>query len=191
MPSWAWYAWIRRYATSSASRRSSSIRASAAPISFVRHPQVVDRRPVEPLRQLAERGVAAGPYLGDDPGHRVAHVRPGVARPRQDGVERAGLAAKVETGERHGLVMLPGPLTSSPRPGAATGAAIGHHRTMPARPELSTLASTLDEVTRRVSALAEQSRDAGDEALAAELFGVERALTGALRRLSRLSNERH
>jgi hypothetical protein len=61
---------------------------------------------------------------------------------------------------------------------------------MPVRPELSTLASTLDEVTRRVSALAEQTRDAGDEALAAELFGVERALTGALRRLSRLSNDR-
>ena len=69
---------------------------------------------------------------------------------------------------------------------------------MPARPELSTLASTLDEVTRRVSALAEQSRDAGDEALAAELFGVERALTGALsaaqsavQRPALSSNDRH
>jgi hypothetical protein len=61
---------------------------------------------------------------------------------------------------------------------------------MPARPELSTLASTLDDVTRRVSALAEQARDAGDDGLAAELFGVERALTGALRRLGRLSSER-
>jgi hypothetical protein len=70
------------------------------------------------------------------------------------------------------------------------GPPMGHHRGMAARAELSTLASTLDEVTRRVSALAEQAQQADDEALAAELFGVERALTGALRRLSRLSTDR-
>ncbi|HVX21194.1 MAG TPA: hypothetical protein VHB02_07590 [Acidimicrobiales bacterium] len=60
---------------------------------------------------------------------------------------------------------------------------------MAARAELSTLASTLDEVTRRVSAAAEQARDADDEVLATELFGVERSLTGALRRLSRLAGD--
>jgi len=62
---------------------------------------------------------------------------------------------------------------------------------MAVRAELSTLASTLDDVTRRVSALAEEAQGAGDETLAAELFGVERGLAGALRRLSRLSTDRH
>jgi len=61
---------------------------------------------------------------------------------------------------------------------------------MAVRAELSTLASTLEEVTRRVSNLAEQARSSEEEALAYELFGVERSLTGALRRLSRLSGDR-
>ncbi len=61
---------------------------------------------------------------------------------------------------------------------------------MAARAELSTLSSTLQEVTRRVSGLAEEARATDDEALATELFGVERSLTGALRRLSRLAEDR-
>jgi hypothetical protein len=56
---------------------------------------------------------------------------------------------------------------------------------MAARAELSSLASSLAELTKRVSALAEQARDGGEEDLAAELFGVERSLNGALRRLDR------
>jgi hypothetical protein len=63
---------------------------------------------------------------------------------------------------------------------------MGHHRAMTARAELSSLASTLTELNRRVTSLAEQARAGGDDDLAAELFGVERALTGALRRLGRL-----
>lgn len=65
-----------------------------------------------------------------------------------------------------------------------------HHRAMPARAELTSLATTLSEVTRRVTALAEQSRDDGDADLAAELFTVERSLRGALRRLERAAGTR-
>jgi hypothetical protein len=64
--------------------------------------------------------------------------------------------------------------------------ALGHHRGVTTRAELSSLTSTLDELTRRVTALAEQAQAREDEVVAAELFGVERALAGALRRLGRL-----
>ncbi len=61
-----------------------------------------------------------------------------------------------------------------------------HHADVPTtRTELSSITSTLDELTRRVTALAERSRDAGEADLAAELFTVERDLRGALRRLGR------
>ena len=52
--------------------------------------------------------------------------------------------------------------------------------------ELSSLTASLDELTRRVTALADSARPE-DEELATELFGVERALNGALRRLRRVS----
>ncbi len=61
-----------------------------------------------------------------------------------------------------------------------------HHQEVASRGELSSLASTLDELTRRVTALAEQARASEQDDMASELFGVERALTGALRRLGRL-----
>lgn len=56
---------------------------------------------------------------------------------------------------------------------------------MAARAELSSLASTLTDLTRRVTGLAEEARDEGDAEVATELFTVERALNGALRRLER------
>ena len=57
------------------------------------------------------------------------------------------------------------------------------------RAELSSITSTLSDVSRRVTALAEQARDDGDADLAAELFSVERGLAGALRRLERAASE--
>ena len=57
------------------------------------------------------------------------------------------------------------------------------------RAELSSLTSTLTELTQRVTALAERSRDGGDADLAAALFNVERDLRAALRRLSRASSD--
>ena len=52
------------------------------------------------------------------------------------------------------------------------------------------MASSLDELTARVTALAEAARAAGEDDVAAELFGVERALRGALRRLGRVADGR-
>jgi len=54
------------------------------------------------------------------------------------------------------------------------------------RAELSSLASTLDELTRRMTGLADAAASGGDDELATELFAVERALQGAQRRLRRL-----
>jgi len=65
-----------------------------------------------------------------------------------------------------------------------------HDLAMTSRAELSSLAASLDELTRRVTALAEGARQADDEDLATDLFAVERALTGALRRLGRLAEGR-
>jgi hypothetical protein len=56
---------------------------------------------------------------------------------------------------------------------------------MPSNAELSSLSSTLKELNDRVSALAESAVTTGDEDMARELFAVERALGGALRRLRR------
>ncbi len=52
--------------------------------------------------------------------------------------------------------------------------------------ELSSLSSMLNEVTKRVTSLADRAAAAKDEDTATELYGVERALSGATRRLDRL-----
>ncbi len=59
-----------------------------------------------------------------------------------------------------------------------------------ARAELSSLASALSELTRRVGSLAEQAEAAHDDELSVELFACERALRGAGRRLERLTHPR-
>jgi hypothetical protein len=53
--------------------------------------------------------------------------------------------------------------------------------------EISSLSSTLQELNDRVTSLAESAQSQGNEDVAHELFAVERALGGALRRLRRLS----
>jgi hypothetical protein len=53
--------------------------------------------------------------------------------------------------------------------------------------EISSLSSTLKELNDRVSAMAESALATGDEDMSRELFAVERALGGALRRLRRFS----
>jgi hypothetical protein len=59
---------------------------------------------------------------------------------------------------------------------------------MSARPaELSSLATALDELTRRVTAHADAADVAEDEETARELFAIERALASANRRLTRLA----
>jgi hypothetical protein len=53
--------------------------------------------------------------------------------------------------------------------------------------ELSSLATALDELTGRVTVHAESADAAKDEETARELFAIERSLTSATRRLSRLA----
>ncbi len=58
---------------------------------------------------------------------------------------------------------------------------------MPARAEIGSIATTLEELTRRIGGLAEAA-EAADEETAVELYGIERSLAGALRRLRKLSD---
>jgi len=53
--------------------------------------------------------------------------------------------------------------------------------------ELSSPATALDELTRRVTVHADAANAAKDEETARELFAIERALGSANRRLARLS----
>ena len=53
--------------------------------------------------------------------------------------------------------------------------------------ELSSVATALEELTRRVVTIADQAASDHDDETAAELFAVERALRGANRRLGRLT----
>ena len=53
------------------------------------------------------------------------------------------------------------------------------------RPELSSVSTALDELTKRLSAMADAS--AGEESdISVELFEIERSLRGAQRRLQKL-----
>jgi hypothetical protein len=54
--------------------------------------------------------------------------------------------------------------------------------------ELSSLASTLSDLRKRVAAIADRAAAEDDDDTASELFAVERALTGAERRLGRISS---
>ncbi len=53
--------------------------------------------------------------------------------------------------------------------------------------ELSSLATALDELSRRITVHADAADAVKDEETARELFAIERALTSANRRLARLS----
>ncbi|HEY3842913.1 MAG TPA: hypothetical protein VGL48_06635 [Acidimicrobiales bacterium] len=53
--------------------------------------------------------------------------------------------------------------------------------------ELSSLSSTLKDLTDRVTSMAEAAQSKGNDDMAHELFAVERSLGGALRRLRRFA----
>ena len=56
--------------------------------------------------------------------------------------------------------------------------------------ELSSIADMLEQLTRRITHMAEESQRAKQEGTAKELFAVERALLGAHRRVTRLLGAR-
>ena len=65
---------------------------------------------------------------------------------------------------------------------------MGHHRGMAAPlAELSAVATALDELRQRVSVLADVAATEHDDDTASDLYAVERALTGAGRRLARIT----
>jgi hypothetical protein len=53
-------------------------------------------------------------------------------------------------------------------------------------PELSSLSTALSELTKRVTAMADDANRDGRDALAIDLFEIERSLSGAQRRLVKL-----
>jgi hypothetical protein len=53
--------------------------------------------------------------------------------------------------------------------------------------ELSSLATALEELTRRLAAIADTAASDEDDEISTELFAVERALRGAHRRLAKLT----
>jgi hypothetical protein len=61
---------------------------------------------------------------------------------------------------------------------------------MSARAELNSVATALDEMAKRVAAIAEALTGEESEALSADLFEVERVLGTAARRLSRALDHR-
>jgi hypothetical protein len=54
------------------------------------------------------------------------------------------------------------------------------------RARLLSLATSLDDITARITATAEERSAAGDDATAADLFEIERTLRNANRRLARV-----
>lgn len=58
------------------------------------------------------------------------------------------------------------------------------------RAALDAIATALDELTARVTAIAERADEAASEDLAADLYEVERSLLAAARRLDRVTRGR-
>ncbi len=154
------------------------------------HPELVHLHSVEASRQAPDGGIALPSHLGQHRGHR-ARALVGVARrARQDLLEAipAVEAAEIEATQTHDQPILPdhSPFSAcspplAPRPGC-------HDRPMPSSSaELSSLATALDELTRRVTSHADAAHAARDEETARELFAIERALATANRRLARLA----
>lgn len=56
----------------------------------------------------------------------------------------------------------------------------------PERAELSSISSTLNQLTQRITTLGEAASTRKDERVASELFAIERSLVAAARRLDRL-----
>jgi hypothetical protein len=53
------------------------------------------------------------------------------------------------------------------------------------RSELSSLTALIEQITDRITKMADEASAAKEESVATELFAIERALTGAKRRLVR------
>ena len=184
--------------------------ARAASTVLGRAPAARRRRPRRSAR-VSSRTASSPPvaHLVEDGAHRLAGNGSSAARARQRARQLGGgHTTQVEAGEGHGDSMVLGAL----RPPAlvrgigscgrgrcgvaavdgrfASAAAIGHHRGMSAPlAELSSLATALEELRRRVSAIADHGRRrAATTTRRRELFAVERALDRRRPRLGRITS---
>ena len=137
---------------------------------FLRNPDVIDFHAIEPLAHAAQGVVAAIAHRVEDRPHLGDGRLGGGRRPGQLRSQVVGDAAQVEPGE-HGNI----------------------HRTDAYDPlmahyaELTSVATTLTELTQRVTAMADDATTAKDDAIASELYEAERALRAATRRLQKLA----
>jgi hypothetical protein len=73
----------------------------------------------------------------------------------------------------------------------AEGRFIRHDDIVPIdRSELSSLTGLIEQATDRITKMAEEASKAKEEGAASELFAIERALSGARRRLIRFLGDR-
>ena len=163
------------------------------------HGGAVEGDAVESAGELPHGGVATGPHLvenGPHLGRRKAllgHGRGTAAATPAAGTPRRSSRVR-STGTRwYSGVLAHRPSRRPPETAPCIGRGrrgvpMGHHRVMPAPlAELSSVATALDELTRRVVTIADQAASDHDDETAVELFAVERALKGAGRRLERLT----
>ena len=144
------------------------------------HPQVVEPHAVEALGQVAEGGVAPvahlvehGPHLGD--GRLGLGLGPG--QPAAEVV--AARAAQVESSEHDP----PRYRRAGRAPQAIAGRTVGMESD---RAELSALATSLDELTKRLTGVADRYQATPRQDIADSLFEVERSLLTATRKLDRV-----
>ena len=167
------------WATSSAARSSVGMASSAAFTSSLRDAQIVDGGAVEPPGELPDGRVALAPDLVED---RLDGLRRPVvagAGTREQQTQIPGRAPEVQAGERG-------------RAGAGLQRPGGHRdhdgTGMSVRAELSSVATSLDELLGRISRIAEGLTADEREVVGPDLFEVERSLRAARRRVSRLAD---
>jgi len=105
------------------------------------------------------------------------------------------LSAKIGTGQVQGIAWSAIAQIEDVHHGPASVAnrqsRIGKDREMPAdRSELSSLADMLEQLTRRITDMAESAERNKEEGVAKELYAIERGLSGAHRRVVRLLGSR-
>ena len=89
------------------------------------------------------------------------------------------------------LAQVSGQFRCTSRQGAGRPAPVGYaiiRPCPPPSPSCRRLATTLGDLRKRVAAIADRAAAEEDDDTASELFAVERALTGAERRLGRISS---
>src|SRR5690606_27652679 len=156
-------------------------RAQGVDALSARHLEIVELATVEPGGQAAQCGVPLGPHFGDDRRDRSGHVVAGRGRAREPRTQVAGNASEDDTSEhRKNRSYRPDPFP----PGRLRPFRLWHTPLVSTTSDLATLSSIVaqvDELSRRVTELAERYGDTPDSAVASELFTSERSLTTARR----------